>query len=145
METCAPAAESLSKIKNEVNTMNMDDLKMRIEHDTGVPAALLTGETAEECIVQAKALLALKRDYSYQPAQKTTREQFADWMRGQLGEEPPQDTTTAALEAIARDAAEEAGRYPIVADAGEVDAGPAPRSTSEQFAEWFAQKTAWKP
>lgn len=126
--------------------MNMEDVKLRIERDTGVPASLLTGETTEECIVQAKALLTLKRKYEYQPPQqKSAQEQFADWMRARLGEEQPQDTTTAALDAIEREAAEEAGGYPVVRDAGEVEAGPAPRSTREQFADWFSKKTAWDP
>lgn len=72
--------------------MNTEELKQEIAQRTGIPAALLTGETAEENIAQAKALLAYKREHEAQRP-KTAQEQFADWIGGQLDE---RDRQTAA-------------------------------------------------
>lgn len=46
--------------------MTIEELKQTIEQRTGVPASFLTGETAEENIAQAKALLAYKREAQQQ-------------------------------------------------------------------------------
>ena len=40
--------------------MSIDELKKDIEQRTGVPAAIIQGETNEEVIAHAKALLAFK-------------------------------------------------------------------------------------
>ncbi len=41
-------------------------IKESINRRTGVPASLLTGETAEEVVARAKAVLAYKREHEAQ-------------------------------------------------------------------------------
>lgn len=131
-----------TKQRKDGQTMTTEELKQRIEQETGVPADLLTGETAEETIAHAKALLAFKRKHAAEPP-KTTNEQFAEWFRAQSGEEPEMDPAGAALAEIENSLRE----YPAgLRDGGEVtnlniDGG----SARDKFAEWFGQKTAFNP
>lgn len=60
--------------------MNLEELKQEIEEYTGIEASSLTGETVEENIAQAKALLAYRREKTN--SDKSPREQFAAWMQG---------------------------------------------------------------
>lgn len=122
--------------------MSIEELRQTIEQRTGVPASLLNGETAEENVAQAKALLAFKRDHEA-TRPKTAAEQFAEWHRAQLGE--PQDEADAALEDIREAARVEAGGYPRTKDGGEVTGMPDARPTREQFREWLEQRTAFDP
>lgn len=119
--------------------MNIEELKQRIEQDTGVPASLLNGETAEENIAKAKALLAYKREHTVQEP-KNTKEQFADWFRAQEGE-VVQDPAGAALAQIEN----ELRSVPVLRDAGEVAHNAAAGTAKEQFAQWLYDKTAWNP
>ena len=50
--------------------MNIFDVKQQIEQRAGVPGILLTGETAEELIAEAKAYLALKKQKVAQEAKE---------------------------------------------------------------------------
>lgn len=99
-------------------------LRQEIEARTGVPAYLLTGETAEENVAQAKALLALKREREAQQP-KPAREQFANWYKAQKGEDPQKDEAAEALDAM-----EKAVK--------EGNAAPDPRPTRELFAAWLS-------
>ena len=123
--------------------MSIEELKQIIEQRTGVPASLLTGETAEENIAQAKAILAYKRDLDTQTP-RTAGEQFAEWLNASQGKEA-QDTAGAALAEIEDAARMETGGYPAVQDSGEVTGLPDPRPAREQFAEWLGQKSAFNP
>lgn len=113
--------------------MNLSELKQAIEQRAGISARLLTGETAEELVAQAKALLAFKRDCA-PPQQKATREQFAAWFNAG---ETLNDAAGVALDEIEDAVRAEAGFYPEVTDAGETESGPDARPAREQFAEWF--------
>ena len=140
--------------------MTIEELKQTIEQRTGVPASLLTGETAEENIAQAEAMLAYKREYEQQRP-KTTAEQFSDWIGGQLEERdrqtaaafglhyeaPEADPAGAALADIAEAVRVEGGGYPMTRDGGEVDTSnmPDPRPAREQFADWLGQQMAFDP
>ena len=138
--------------------MTIEELKQQIEQRAGVPASLLTGETAEEVVARAKAVLAYKREHEAQRP-KTAQEQFADWIGAQLEdkdrrtaellgrhyEAPPADPAGAALAEVAEAYRVEAGGYPMTKDSGEVTNMPDPRPAREQFAEWFGQKTAFDP
>ena len=119
--------------------MIVEEIKLKIANDTGIPLTLLTGETVEENIAQAKALLAYKRDYE-QNKPKNTREQFKEWTEARAGIEP-QDTAGQALAEIEEAARIQAGIYPTLQDGGSILAQgkPAPdgRTTKEQFAEWL--------
>lgn len=124
--------------------MTTEELKQEIEQRTGVPATLLTGETAEENIAQAKAFLAYKREYEQQRP-KSNAEKFADWAAAEWGAEEPQDTAGAALADIEQRARVEAWGYPLVSDGGEVTGLTDARPAREQFAEWMGQQTAFDP
>ena len=121
--------------------MSLEELKQEIEQQTGIPAKLLTGETAEENIAQAKALLAYKREA---PEDKSPRGQFADWLNARLGNNET-DLAGAALERIQ----EQVRGYPILKDGGNpyINGATAPdaRSAQEQFAEWAGRNMAWNP
>lgn len=119
--------------------MNIDEVKAQISERTGVPVSLLTGETAEENIAQAKALLVFKRR-SEEERPKSTREQFAAWYKEREGI-PEEDAAMEALAQIERSAAS----YPIVSDGGEVTNMPDARPTKEQFADFMGQKMQLKP
>ena len=112
--------------------MSLEELKQEIELQTGVPASLLIGETAEENIAQAKALLAYKREAEAQKP-KSPREQFAEWING--GE--CSNGSGEALQAIEEKVRVEAGGYPITQDGGEALNMPDMRPTREQFSEWL--------
>lgn len=118
--------------------MNLENLKNEIEQRTGVPASLLSGETPEENIAQAKALLAYKREHEAQQP-KTTAEQFADWMNARQGIYP-EDTEGAALADIEEAVRVEAGGYPMTRDGGEVNNLADLRPAREKFADWLDQR-----
>lgn len=124
--------------------MNIDELKTAIEQGTGVPASLLTGETAEENIAQAKAFLAFKKE-SEAHSPKSTAEQFGAWFNAVQGIEP-QDTAGAALAEIQEAVRVAEGGYPKVPDGGEPAGNmPDPRPNREKFAEWLGQASAFNP
>lgn len=121
--------------------MNNDELKKEIERKTGVPAILLTGETAKENIEQAKVLLTY-RIKNQSLTQKTNREQFSDWWNDVQGIEV-KDEAVEALDKIEAAAA----AYPKAQDGGEVDPNhlPDPRPTREQFSDWIGPKMDLDP
>lgn len=124
--------------------MNIDEIKQEIEKRTGVPASLLNGETAEENIAQAKALLAYKREAEAERP-KSTREQFTEWLNAQQNAEA-QDTAGAALAQIEERARIEAGGYPILKDNGGAGVDPGDsRTARQQFTEWAEKALAFDP
>lgn len=123
--------------------MTIEELKQEIEQRTGVSACLLNGETAEENIAQAKAVLAYKKEHEAQRT-KTAAEQFGAWFNALQGIEAP-DAAGEALADIEKTARAEAGKYPITRDGGEVTGLPDPRSARDQFVEWFDNITAYDP
>lgn len=124
--------------------MTIEELKQEIAQRTGVPVVLLTGETAEENIAQAKAFLAYKREYQAQQP-KNHAEQFKAWFNEQYGIEE-QDEAGAALAEIEEQARLDAGGYPYLQDGGSVNVNLGDtRSAKEQFAEWLEQQTALDP
>ena len=76
--------------------MNIEELKQEIEEYTGIEASSLTGETVEENIAQAKALLAYRRETAN--SGKSPREQFAEWVKARENGTP--DLATMALNEI---------------------------------------------
>lgn len=59
--------------------MDISIVKAEIEKQTGVPASLLTGATADENIAQAKALIAFKKEFEEEQP-KAPEEKFAEWL-----------------------------------------------------------------
>ena len=145
--------------------MTIEELKRTIEQHTGVPASLLTGETAEENIAQAKAMLAYKAEHEEHERQRsrTIAEQFGEWIGGQLEERdrqtaaafglqynaPEKDPAGAALAEIAEAVRVDGGGYPMVNDGGNPYINgkevPDARPAHEQLAEWLNQKLAFDP
>lgn len=128
--------------------MTIEELRQEIAQRAGVPANLLTGETVEENIAQARALLAYKRDLEEQEQPEDTAGQFAGWLRANDGIERP-DIAGAALDDITKQARMEAGGYPEVEDGGTPyingRAAPDTRPAAEQFSEWLQEQTAITP
>ena len=124
--------------------MNIDDVKQEISQKTGIPEMLLTGETIEEDIAKAKAILAYRKE-AEQARPKSAREGFCEWMNAQEGIEQP-DAAGQALEAIEKEAAGDfSAHYPLIRDAGEVEVGSATNDARKAFAEWAGQKMAFDP
>lgn len=143
-----PKLQRISKEKEHIQKaagMNIEELKLVIEQRTGVQASLLTGETAEEVIARAKAVLAFRNEYDAQRP-KTPQEQFSAWLNTVQGIEE-QDTAGAALADIEEAARAEAGGYPLVKDGGQIEASKTPdyRTTREKFASWLNEKAAFDP
>lgn len=127
--------------------MNVEELKQIIEQRTGVPASLLAGETAEENIAQAKALLAYKKVAEAQHP-KDCRDKFIDWLGDNLcTRDEPQDMADAELDNIAEAVRVEAGGFPMLKDDGQIDVNKMSSggSAQEQFAEWFGKVSAFDP
>ena len=130
--------------------MELEQINALISERTGVPAALLDGQTAEENIAKARAIIEYRSKANPSAERKlTTNEQFAAWLDAAYGE--PQDTNkdpaAAELDRIAEELRIANGGYPQIEDGGEVDPSgfPDTRPTSVQFAEWFKQETAFNP
>lgn len=101
--------------------MTNDEFKQHIQSKTGIPAELLTGETPEDDLALAASLLAFKQENT----NKSTAEQFADWMNGEAPAAPQ--------------SVDEPHKYPVIHDAGELPQAPRKVPACDQFAEW-----AWK-
>ena len=123
--------------------MELDALKQLISDKTGIPKDMLTGETAEENVARAKALLAYKKEQGQDSREpKSTREQFKEWCeRTQLGDMPKQeDPIHAALAGLEEVERLHVRAYPEVKNAG--NAGIQEfmydgRSTRDKFEEWL--------
>jgi len=127
--------------------MTVAEYKQAIIESTGIPEKLLDGETPEEILASAKAILAYKKQEESR-RQKTTGEQFSEWLHTVQGDEE-KDTAKEAITTLAEAARVNAGGYPIVADGGNPYINgasmPDPRTPQEQFTEWFKQNTAFDP
>lgn len=113
--------------------MTLDKFKDAVERRTGVPASLLSGETEEEVIARAKALLVLKRESAAKALERTgstTADHFRDWYATQTGEEnnnagqDPEDTQ------------QKSAGYPQLQDNGEIQT-PDLRTARDQFVDWM--------
>lgn len=124
--------------------MTTEELKQAIEKQTGIPAALIAADTAEDIIDQARSILAYRRDQE-EHRSKTTREQFAEWVRDLYGMEEP-DAANAALEEIAEAVRVDAGGFPRVRDGSiDFDGVPDSRPVREQFTLWLRDQMAFNP
>lgn len=130
--------------------MNVEELKLEIENKTGIPALLLSGETSEEVISRAKALVAFRRD-TQEEQPKSASAQFAKWMKATEGIEEPSEAMTALciLDQIAERERLASGGYPYLSDGGNPyvngATAPDPRSTEQLFENWFNNICAYDP
>lgn len=124
--------------------MDINELKKEVEVRTGVPASLLTGETSEEIIANAKAILAFKKEQEAE-APQTTAQQFSKWLRQTEGIEEVDEAgqALAELEDSLR------GYSLNIKDGGNPYINgkemPDGRSTAEQFGDWMRGQFAFDP
>lgn len=112
--------------------MTLDEMRQEISRRTGVPAEILTGETAEEQIAQAKAMLAYKKE-SGGAVKKTEAEQFREWFNTVTGNgSASSEDPFIGLEQELKQP------YPTIQDASASDPLPkAEDSVAESFANWL--------
>lgn len=127
--------------------MTNEEMKKAIEQYIGVPAALLAGETIEENIALAKAALAMRREYAASRPQqkKTNREQFEDWVHGQIDVKQP-DQEFESLNELEQLAMQSGAIYPRISDGGEASVNTGSNdSTLDQFRQFAYDKLAFDP
>ena len=93
------ANEQVSALKEELNSLKsanaIREIREKVASETGVPINLLTGETEDACMEQAKAILDYTKQTGY-PVVKdggevrniskhSTRDQFAEWANQAFG------------------------------------------------------------
>lgn len=94
LQKATERADGLEKQLAELKKANeIQAIKQKISSETGVPAELLTGETEEDCMAQAKAINAYAQPTGYpkvkdggevqQAPNASTRNQFAEWFNNQ--------------------------------------------------------------
>lgn len=66
--------------------MILEDVKKELSSRTGIPVSLLTGETIEENIAKAKAIIAYRRDHD---KPQSAKEAFSLWCQEKNGDEKP--------------------------------------------------------
>lgn len=126
----------------------LEEIKEEISEITGIPVFLLDGETVEENIIKAKALLAYKREkegLEEAARKKTNSEAFAEIFKTWAGEEEtPSDPVMEALCAY-----EQSMQVaPVINDQNLLSTNhelPDPRPTREQFSEFMKNMTAFDP
>lgn len=92
------AQKAISALQTELNGMKQAEalrtMREKVSTDKKVPANLLTGETEDDCVKQADAILAFAASRGYpmvpdggephgSPAPKT-RDKFAEWVKDNL-------------------------------------------------------------
>ena len=127
--------------------MTLEELKQEISNRTGIPVTLLTGETAEENISRAKAMLAYRREHTAKQTAaqpKSAKQQFADWMRSSYGTEDQETETN-----ILSDLENSLNIVPVLQDSGDILANNLQqsdgRSTAEQFGDWMNKQLGYSP
>jgi hypothetical protein len=92
------ANERAAKLETELSQLRKNEeirtIREKVATEHGIPTNLLTGETEETCIEQAKALIEFKGQATYPTVKDggevqntikgTTRQQFADWANAAL-------------------------------------------------------------
>ena len=87
------ATEKAEKLENELKEYKKAEevraIRAKVAEETGIPANLLTGDTEEACMEQAKAISAFANPDKYPSlndggeiqnvVKGSTRQQFADW------------------------------------------------------------------
>lgn len=96
------ATEKATALEAELSAMKKNEeirtLRDKVAKENGIPAELLSGSTEEECMAQAKALIAFRESSSntgypsvrdggeiHNTNKGTTRQQFADWANKAFG------------------------------------------------------------
>lgn len=134
-----------------ITERELNELRWKIEDSTGIPAELLKGETVEENISLAKALIVYRAEQEKQRP-KDISEQFAEYFKKLNGEsvasDPGADAMMALLE-IEKSYSGDRYSYPSVADGGNPFINgktiPDARTPEEQFGDFFRERTVFNP
>lgn len=124
--------------------MDINELKNEVEARTGIPVSLLTGETSEEVIAKAKAILAFKKEHAAE-APQTPAQQFAKWMQATqgIGEADEAGQALADLEDSLR------GYSYRIPDGGNPYINekqiPDGRTPAQQFADFMSKQLSYDP
>lgn len=120
----------------------IDQVKEYICQKTGIPKELLIGDTVEENVSRAIALLSYRSEkeaFVKKEEKKSTSEQFAEWMEAKEGIERP-DPYTEMINELKNDLLPQPVA-PIVKDTSVDSEIPEYKgSTKEQFASWFRSR-----
>ena len=125
---------------DELNNV-LAEIKTEVSKQTGVPSALLTGNTYQEIADSADALIKYKEAYTakYQQPKEapSTAEQFGEWLNqnhvtskfwwAESDQEAP----------VSTDSEPAYNGHPIVRDGGEAYIPSKPATTAELFGEWL--------
>lgn len=94
--------ERANALQQQLDAMNRANeirgIREKVASEIGVPAALLTGETEEECTTQANGILAFKNEQQaskypsvkdggevqHTKSKKSVEEQFSDWFNASI-------------------------------------------------------------
>ena len=134
--------------------MNSQEIREYISQQAGVPVELLTGQTPEEIMQQARQLLDLRQTRALldqkQGESKATSEQFAEWAKQEMEHE--EGMTVRDLFITCMNGPEEQKQqpdppaYPELHDAGEAqNMPPVKQPIREIFSDYFADNLghAW--
>lgn len=122
-----------------------NEIKQTISQRTGIPAELLKGDTPDELLTYAKALLTYRKEQETEQP-KSTREQFAEWYNATAGNTSEYiDIAKMELVEMGYELTMNGNISPRVKDAGEVTNLPDPRTPREQFGDWLKEKTTFDP
>ena len=131
--------------------MIQSEIKQLVSQRTGIPENLLNGDTPEEVITRARAVLAYKKSVEAERP-KDAREQFIDWCHATEKENGYFNAAddyiggaNRALDEISETLRVEAGGYPRIADGGEIAHGGFTPPPEEQFRDWLYAQTAFDP
>lgn len=92
------ARDKADKLQKQLETLTkaneVRDIREKVAKDTGVPVALLTGDTEELCKAQAEGIIAFAKPAGYPTVKdggeihniqrKNAADQFADWFNASL-------------------------------------------------------------
>lgn len=128
--------------------MTIEEIRQTISARTGVPAELLTGETTEEIVSRAKALIALKTNFQKETP-KTQQEQLADFLRANFPDSFPAETAEDPLDDLAKTEEEirvaNGGYSRSIKDASTDATATGIKSPQEAFTDFINSKLSYDP
>lgn len=125
---------------DELNNV-LEEIKQEVSKQTGVPSALLNGNSYQEISDCANALINFKNEYNAQHAtqkkEPTTVEQFGDWLNRNHPTNRFLWADPAPEAPVSTDSEPAHAGHPVVRDGGEVQIPSKPPTTADAFEEWF--------
>ncbi len=121
--------------------MEIGEVKKYISDKTGIPVNLLNGDTVEENISRAAALLMFRDENIEKPIKiKSNEEQFMDWVNESLGIKVDEDETTRIIHELKEELLvgnAVVNNVSVNNDTADSPVDSSSKSTSELFSDWF--------